>query len=74
MPDSDKTKIWQKMMGAFSFPPDPKELVKKLAMKQVAKRFCGWRSQLNTSFRLKGHTPFKEFEKIKPDQRHRFCE
>ena len=30
--------------------------------------------QLNTSFRLKGRTPFKEFENIKPDQWQRFCE
>jgi putative heme iron utilization protein len=29
VPNSDKTKIWKKMMGAFSFPPDSKELVKK---------------------------------------------
>jgi len=50
VPDSDKTKIWKKMMGAFSFPPDSEELVKKLTMKQVAKSFQGWRSQLNTSF------------------------
>ena len=33
VPDSDKTKIWKKMMGAFSFPPDSKELIKKLTMK-----------------------------------------
>jgi hypothetical protein len=32
-------KIWNKMMGAFSFPHDLEELVKKLAMKQVAKSF-----------------------------------
>ena len=30
MPNSEKTKIWKKMMGAFSFPPDSEELVKKL--------------------------------------------
>ena len=74
VPASEKTKIWKKMMGAFSFPPDSKELVKKLAMKQAVKSFRGWRSQLNTSFRLKGRTPFKEFGKIKPDQWQRFCE
>ena len=33
VPDSEKTKIWKKMMGAFSFPSDSEELVKKLAMK-----------------------------------------
>ena len=39
VPDSEKTKIWKKMMGAFSFPHDSKELVKKLAMKLAAKSF-----------------------------------
>ena len=39
VPDSEKTKIWKKMTGAFSFPPDSEELVKKLAMKQAAKSF-----------------------------------
>ena len=33
VPASEKTKIWNKMMGAFSFPHDLEELVKKLAMK-----------------------------------------
>ena len=50
VPNSDETKIWKKMMGEFSFPPDSEELIKKLAMKQAAKSFRGWRSQLNTSF------------------------
>ena len=39
VPASEKTKIWKKMMGAFSFPHDSEELVKKLAMKHVAKSF-----------------------------------
>ena len=39
VPDSKKTKIWKKMMGAFSFPLDSEELIKKLAMKQAAKSF-----------------------------------
>jgi hypothetical protein len=39
VPDSEKTKIWKKMTGAFSFPLDSEELVKKLAMKQAAKSF-----------------------------------
>jgi len=39
VPDSDKTKIWKKMMMAFSFPLDLEELVKKLVMKQAAKSF-----------------------------------
>ena len=39
VPDSEKTKIWKKMMMAFSFPLDLEELVKKLVMKQAAKSF-----------------------------------
>ena len=39
VPNSDKTKIWEKMMGAFSFPPNSEELIKKLVMKQAAKSF-----------------------------------
>ena len=39
VPASEKAKIWKKMMGAFSFPHDSKELVKKLAMKLAAKSF-----------------------------------
>jgi hypothetical protein len=50
VPASEKTKIWIKMIGAFSCPLDSEELIKKLAMKQAAKSFRGWRSQLNTSF------------------------
>ena len=33
VPTSEKTKIWKKMMEAFSFPHDSEELIKKLAMK-----------------------------------------
>ena len=39
VPSSEKKKLWDKMMGAFSFPHDSEELVKKLAMKQAAKSF-----------------------------------
>ena len=74
VPASEKMKLWNMMMEAFSFPCDSEELIKKLAMKQAAKSFQGWRLQLNTSFRLKGCTSFKEFGKMKPDQWQRFCE
>ena len=69
-----KTDLWEKILGAFCFPPDSLALVKKFTMKQAAISLRRWRWELNTKYRLNGLTPYKEFGKIKPHQWEMFCE